>query len=73
MLTTYVGKELGGVGGPMAFQEVRTREEPVGAEQVTSSGIEKTSSSFQMTKWKYLCKEYKKKQKMGRGDGSLPF
>ena len=73
MLATYVGKELGGVGGPMTAQGVRTREEPVGAEKVTPSEIETTSSSFQMTKWKYLCKEYKKKQKMDRGGGSLPF
>jgi hypothetical protein len=51
-LATYVGKEFGGVAGPMAAQAIRTRTEPVEDEPEAPEGIEAAPGSLGMIKWK---------------------
>ena len=51
-LATYLGKEFGGVAGPMAAKAIRTRNEPLDDEPVTPEVEAATSGSVDMIKWK---------------------
>ena len=49
-LATYVGKEFGGVAGPMAAKAIRTRNEPLDDEPTTPEGEAATPVSIAMIK-----------------------
>ena len=51
-LATYVGKEFGGLAGPMAAKSIRTRNEPLDDELNTLEGEAATPGSVAMIKWK---------------------
>ena len=60
-IATFVGKEFGGVAGPMAAQAVRTREEPVGAKPPAPTGDDANPGTIKMLKWEVQWKAYNKK------------
>ena len=51
-LATYVGKEFGGVAGPMAVEAIRTRNEPLYDEPITPGGEAGTPGSVATIKRK---------------------
>ena len=62
-LATYVGKEFGGVAGPMAAKAIRTRNEPLDDEPTTPEGEAATPGSVAMIKWKIEWEDWTKKEK----------
>ena len=60
-LATYVGKEFGGVAGPMAAQAIRTRTEPVEDEPEAPEGKEAEPGSVGMIKWKVKYEDWRQK------------
>ena len=60
-MATYVGKEFGGVDGPMAAKAIRTRNEPLDDEPTTPEGEAAMPRSVAMIKWKIACEDWTKK------------
>ena len=63
-LATYVGKEFGGLAGPMAAKTIRTRNEPLDGRPYTPEGEATSPGSVAMIKWKIAWKDWTKKEKI---------
>ena len=63
-MATYVGKEFGGVAGPMAAKAIRTRNEPLDDEPITPEGYAAIPGSVAMIKWMIDWEDRKKKEKI---------
>ena len=51
-MAAYVGREFGGVAGPMAAKAIRTRNEPLDNEPAAPEGEATVPGSVAMIKWK---------------------
>ena len=51
-VATFVGKDFGGTGGPMAATAIRKRQEPLGLEAEERTGIDSAPGTVKMIKWK---------------------
>ena len=65
-MAAYVGKEFGGVAGPMAAKATRTRNELLDDEPDTPEGEAAVPGSVSMIKWKIGWKDWTKKDKIWR-------
>ena len=65
-LATYVGKEFGGLAGPMAAKAIRTRNEPLDDEPYTPEGEAATPGSVATIKWKIAWEDWTEKEKNWR-------
>ena len=62
-LATHIGKELGGVAGPMAAKVMHTRNELLEDKPITPEGKAATPGSVAMIKWKIEWEDWTKKEK----------
>ena len=62
-ISTFVGKDFGGSGGPMAATAIRKRQEPLGAEPDEPTGVDSAPGIIKMIKWNVKWEEYNKNSK----------
>ena len=65
-MATYVGKEFGGVAGPMAAKAIRTRNELLDDKPTSPEGETAIPGSVSMIKWKIGWEDWIKKEKIWR-------
>ena len=65
-MAAYVGREFGGVAGPMAAKAIRTRNEPLNDGPAAPEGKAAVPGSVAMIKWKIGWEDWSKKDKVWR-------
>ena len=63
-MAAYVGREFGGIAGPMAAKAIRTRNAPLEDEPDAPEGVAAAPGSVDMIKWKIEWEDWKKKHKV---------